>query len=127
MTVYEYGVDVGSDLSFNEGDINLSEYEDNIAQAIANRLNTIQDSLDLFYYDYGSFLTHFFGWRKTDETLGFIKLELENVLKKDTRINNFTVDLKYITKGVAITIVLTDFEEVNLNLVLNENGVEVIE
>ena len=128
MTVYEYGVDITSNLNFNdEGDINLSKYEDNIVQAICNRLSTIQDTLDLFYYDYGSVLNHFLGWKKTDETLSFIKIEIENVLTKDPRINSFTVDLEYITEGVRINIVLTDFEEVNLNLVLNENGVEVME
>lgn len=127
MTIYDYGVDINSDLNFTNGDIALCEYEDNICQAVANRLRTIQDSLDLFYVDYGSFLTYFFGWRKTNETLNFIKLEIENVLRKDPRINNFTIDLEYIKEGVLINIVLTDFGEVNLNLVLNNEGVEVIE
>ena len=51
---YDYGVDINSHFNFKDGDIQLAEYDNNIAQAIMNRLNTFQDSLDLFYYDYGS-------------------------------------------------------------------------
>ena len=128
MTVYSYGVDLKSEFTFKDGDLNLSEYEDNIGQAIANRLNTIQDSLDLFYTDYGSLFLQFLGWRRTQSTLDFMKVELDNTLSKDPRINNFTTNLEYSDDGsVKITIQLTEYNNVTeLNYVLNNNGIEEV-
>ena len=129
MTIYSYGVDLKSSFEFVEGDLKLSEYENNIGQAIGNRLNTIEGSLNLFYREYGSFFTTFLGWRKTDDTLRFMKVELDNTLKKDPRINNFTTELSFNDEGnVMVNIILLDFvERVDLNYVLNENGVVLME
>ena len=128
MTVYEYGVDLDSSLSFSDGDLRLSEYADNIVQAVSNRLNTIEDSLDLFYYDYGSLFLQFLGWRRTDETLRFMKLELDKTLSEDPRINSFTTELEFLSSGgVGIHIRLDDFEEIELNLVLDGTGVNIVE
>ena len=127
MTVYDYGVDIHTDFEFENGDIKLCEYEDNIIQAIANRLNTPQDSMDFFYTDYGSFLNHYYGWKKRNETLNFIKLEIINSLRKDPRINDITVELEYIEKGISINITLNDFGNINLNFNLTDDGVEMME
>lgn len=127
MTVYDYGVDIHTDFEFENGDIKLCEYEDNIIQAIANRLNTLQDSMDFFYTDYGSFLNYYYGWKKRNETLNFIKLEIMNSLRKDPRINDITVELEYIEKGISINITLNDFGNINLNFNLTDDGVEMME
>lgn len=129
MTVYDYGVDLNSNLSFTDGDIVLSEYNDNIAQAICNRLNTIIDSLDLFYEGYGSVLLYYLGWKRVDKTLKYIKLEVESCLKQDPRINQFTVEADFTdTGGVRIDLRLFyDYEVVETNLVLDSTGVNLVE
>ena len=128
MTLYDYGVDLDSSLSFKDGDLRLAEFEDNIVQAVANRLNTIQDSLDLFYEDYGSLFISFLGWKRNDETLRFMKIELDKTLQDDPRITSFTSELSFTDTGaVKIDIVLEDFENTELNLILGDSGVIVVE
>lgn len=126
MVVYDYGVDLDNSLSFVNGDLKLVEYEDNIAQAILNRLNTMQDSLDLFYDDYGSVLFNFLGWRNTENTLNFVKLEIDNVLSKDPRINEFSTSVEYIDSNkirINITLQYDEDETLELNYVLDNMGV----
>lgn len=128
MTVYSYGVDVASNMEFVDGDLQLAEYEDNIVQAVANRLNTVTDSLDLFYEDYGSLFLQFLGWKRNETTLRFMKLELDRTLSEDPRISSFTTELEYDRQGrVKVQIVLDDFEETTVNLVLDGTGVSIIE
>lgn len=127
---YDYGVDINSHFNFKDGDIELAEYDNNIAQAIMNRLNTFQDSLDLFYYDYGSFFLQFFGWRRRQTTLDLMKVELDLTLREDPRINEFESELEFgeVTNTVVIRIKLINGTIVNeLNYVLSENGVELVE
>lgn len=128
MVVYEYGVDLDNGLSFSDGDLDLIRFEDNISQAILNRLKTVKDSLDLFYTEYGCFFLFFLGWRRTQNTLDFMKIELDACLKQDPRINNFTTTLEYSEDGsVLINIVLTDYmENVELNYVLTGNNIEEV-
>ena len=47
--LYELGVDIRSDFTFENGDLKLSKYEENLVQAICNRLTTNLDELELFY------------------------------------------------------------------------------
>ena len=128
MTVYDYGVDIASELSFVDGDLKLVEYEDNIVQAVANRLNTVEDSLDLFYESYGSVFLQFLGWRREETTLRFMKVELDKTLSEDPRISSFSSELEYDRNGnVMVQIRLDDFEETVVNLVLDGTGVSIIE
>jgi hypothetical protein len=128
LTVYEYGVDIASNLSFSDGDIQLAEYEDNIVQAVANRLNTIEGSLDLFYEDYGSVFLQFLGWRRDDTTLRFMKLELDKTLSEDPRISSFSSELEYDQQGrVQVRIRLDDFENTSVNLILDGTSVSIVE
>lgn len=123
---YEYGVDLDASLSFNsDGDLVLVKFKDNLCQAVSNRLNTVKDSLDLFYNDYGSVLLYFCGWKRKQSTLDFIRVELETCLKQDPRINDFTIDLSYSETGsVKINLRISNImEDVEMNFVLNENGV----
>ena len=130
MTVYEYGVDIDSSFEFLDGDLKLASYEENLVQAIGNRLRTIYGSLSMFYEDYGSYLYTFLGWRRRDETLNFIKIEVENTLKKDPRLTNFNVEVDYATADNTVDINIQVFYEnevLDLNYVFNENGVSVVE
>jgi hypothetical protein len=130
MTIYDYGVDLDSSLTFQDGDLKLKEYTNNIGQAIANRLNTFQDSLDLFYYDYGSFFTSYFGWRRRQSTLDLMKVELDLTLREDPRVNDFETELEFgeTVNSVVIKIRLYDNGvETDLNYVLTDEGVELVE
>ena len=127
MVVYNYGVDLDSSFTFKDGDLRLAEYENNISQAISNRLNTVTGALDLFYRNYGSLFLLFLGWRRTDETLSLMKVELDNTLRQDPRIGSFSTSLEYVPEGVSVQVLLNDFADTELNFILNGNGVEIIE
>ena len=79
--IIELGADLNRNWEFKDGDLLLVENKDNLVQSILNRLNSDYDSLDLFYYDYGSVLSNFLGWKHNDETLEFIRLEIEDTLE----------------------------------------------
>ena len=126
--IVEYGTDIDSSYSFKDGDLQLVSYKDNLQQAIMNRLNTLQDSLDLFYVDYGSFLQSYLGWRKTDKTLEFIKVEIDLVVSKDPRVDVFSSEVKYDSEGnveINLTISYSEFDSFSLNYVLGSEGVVV--
>lgn len=128
MVNYDYGVDLHSDFQFENGDLILCEYDNNLAQAIGNRLNTDLDELDIFYEDYGSILTSFLGWKRTTETLSLIKLELMKCLSNEPRLNNFDINLEYTEKGaLKITVNVLDNGVKAYNYILNNDYVEYIE
>lgn len=124
--VYDFGVEVHSDWTFVDGDLKLVSYDDNLCQAIRNRLNTNLDELSLFYEDYGSVLNGFFGWKSNEETLSFIKLEIDNCLKNDFRLVNFTSEVKYNGNGVLQIAITVNYQGTvkKFNYVLKENGIE---
>lgn len=123
-TIVEYGVDICRDWTFQDGDIKSISNTDNLNQAILNRLNTIQDELDSFYDDYGSFLQSFLGWKKNEETLTFIKTELDNVIAKDPRITLFESEVTFDENGsVKIELVISDYGDFSLNYILDGEGV----
>ena len=130
MVAYNYGVDLHNNLRFVNGDLQLAEYEENIAQAIGNRLNTVYDTLDLFYGDYGSVLSSFLGWRNTDNTLKFVKLEVDNVLSQDPRLDEFSTSVEYVNSDkIRINIVLQydEDETIELSYDLDSMGVNEVD
>lgn len=123
--LYQLGVDLNSDFNFHDGDIQLASYNDNLVQAVINRLNTKLNSLELFYEDYGSVLTSFFGWKANNTTLNLMRIELDNTLKNETRLSGYSVDMEYQSDGllhIDLTLYPTRETEINLDLVLNNNG-----
>ena len=128
--LYELGVDLNSTLTFSNGDINLTTYEDNLIQGVMNRLNTDLDELDLFYDEYGSILTRFLGWKANDETLGFIEAEIENTLENEPRLESSDATCTYNGEGqVMIQLKLYPItgDMVDTNMVLTTTGVVEIE
>lgn len=125
------GVDLHSDLSFEDGDLILCKYEDNLVQSIVNRLNTEYDSLDLFYEEYGSFFNQYIGWKATKDNLKFIILEIENTLENENRIRNFEVNLDYKGDGhlvINLQIYPSDSNELlEVNLTTNDEGLIEVE
>lgn len=129
-TLYECGIDIDSSLSFEDGDLKLSKYDDNLIQAVTNRLNTNLDELELFYDDYGSVVTGFLGWRADDTTLHYIQTEVDNVLLKDPRIYRHVSEVEYTGEGkvrINLTLYTNNDNPVDLNLVINDTGVVEIE
>lgn len=127
--MYELGVDINSSFTFHDGDLELVKYEDNLVQAIVNRLNTELNELDLFYTGYGSVLLGFLGWRANDETIKFIKSELETVLKAEPRLLAWSYDVEYKGEGfLRIDLILNPNPgySISTTLQVSENGVEVV-
>ena len=128
--LYELGVDLNSTLDFTNGDLTLATYDNNLVQAIVNRLNTPVDELDDFYEDYGSILTSFLGWKATDETLSFIEAEVENVLDNEERLVNSNCSASYLGDGLVrleLTLNPNETTDLTVNLVLTNTGVVEIE
>ena len=127
---YELGVDLNSTLTFSNGDINLTTYEDNLIQGVMNRLNTDLDELDLFYDEYGSILTRFLGWKTNDETLGFIEAEIENTLENEPRLESSDATCTYNGEGqvmIQLNLYPITRDMVDINMVLTTTGVVEIE
>ena len=127
---YECGVDINSSFQFRDGDLILSQYDDNLIQAIVNKLNTNVDELELFYDEYGSILPTFLGWKATDKTLHYMQTEIATVLSKESRLSSFKVDVKYEGEGlIKINLVLytTSSEILESNLVLGADGIIEVE
>ena len=129
--LYDLGVDINSDFNFHDGDLKLASYTDNLVQAVVNRLNTRLDSLSLFYEDYGSILTSFFGWKGNDTTISLINVELANVLRNEPRLLSYSADIRYEGDGllhIDLTLNPNQGNNIDVNLVLNNIGeLEIVE
>ena len=114
----DIGTDIKSDWTFNDGDLNIISGEENLKQSILNRCTIYDGTFKWFYTEYGSVLSNYFGFRKDDTTLEFMKIELERVLLQDPRIQGFDLDLSYVDEGVKVelTINLED-ADVDMNFV----------
>lgn len=127
----DIGTDINSSWSFDEfGDLKLVNNTDNIVQAITNRLNCLKGNMDLYYIEYGSILQNFIGWRKENDTLDFIKIEVESCLQQDPRLVDYDVELSFNSVDnvvIDLNIYYDDETDLSLSLVLNENGEVVID
>lgn len=124
--IVELGCDFNSNWEFKDGDLKIVDNNDNLVQSILNRLNCDYDSLDLYYSDYGSVLTTFLGWKKSDKTLEFIKLEVTNALEQEPRIDEFDIEVEYNSVGkilIDLTFYFGEDNDFSLSLVLDEEGV----
>ena len=123
--IVELGTDLNCNWEFKDGDLQLVENRENIKQSILNRLNCSYNSLDLFYYEYGSVLSNFLGWKHNDETLEFIRLEIEDTLNQEPRLTDFDVEVSYNKVGkvlIKLYIVFNDESDFSLSLVLEKDG-----
>lgn len=127
----ELGTDIGSDWTLNStGDLVLVSDDDNLVQAIRNRLNAWREGFEVFYDNYGGTLEANFGLRKVESSLEFIKLEVENILNQEPRLNDFTVDCYYdenMEVHVDVSVHFTEDDTFELNLVLNDDGMMEVE
>ena len=125
--LYELGIDINSSLSFENGDFKLAKYDENLVQAISNRLNTNLNELDIFYEDYGSIISSFFGWKRNSETLEFVKSEIEAVLNEEERISSFECSVEY-DDDLIIKLTLYPNYDYNIDVTykITDNGVELV-
>lgn len=127
----EWGTDLGSSFTFENGDLVIAEGKDNLIQSVMNRLNTDLDELDLIYEsEYGSVLKDFFGWKASEETLSYIQSEIDIVLMKEPRLISHEITVYYDGNGVVRIelIMVTSTEDiVETNFILGNDGVIEIE
>jgi len=126
--IWEIGVDISSSWNFINGDLELVSNFDNMKQAILNRLNTVLGEMDLFYDDYGSALVNMLGLKASEENLEFIRLEIQNCLNSDNRINdNFEIEITNEEGKVKVSVLIyfNDDTEINFDFIITgENEVE---
>lgn len=124
--VYEIGTDIKSDWTFNEnGDLTLIQDNDNLKQAVYNRITCYAGSFKHFYNEYGSVLSNYFGFRKDNTTLEFMRIELERVLLQDPRIQKFDLNLEYVTEGIRVELTIhTQETDTELNFITD--GTQII-
>ena len=119
------GTDISSNWTFTEhGDLELISDENNLVQSIINRLGCWLNSLDLYYLEYGSIFLSFLGWKREQGTLDFMKLEIQNTLRQDPRIDNYTLDIDFNESGgvdVFLDLNVND-DTVMVNLVISSDG-----
>lgn len=120
----EVGTDINSKWTLtNDGDLKIVNDEENMVQSIANRLSCYQPSMEVYYEQYGGFLTSYLGQRKTSETLDFMKIEIDTMLKQDPRIEEFTSTLSYTEKGVNVILkLIVAGEEMEVDLIVDDGG-----
>ena len=118
------GTDISSDWSFEQGDLLLISDEKNLVQSIKNRLMCWLNSQDLYYLEYGSILTSFLGWKREQETLDFMRLEIQNTLKQDPRIEDYDLKIEFNNdNGVDVFLDLNvNDDTVMVNLVISSDG-----
>ena len=123
--IYELGADINSNWDFKDGDLKLIENKENLSQSIVNRLNASYGTMEHFYDDYGSIVSQFLGWKKSEETLRFIRLEILDSLKQDPRLNDIEVEVEYNSIGkirIEIIINISEDDDFSLSLTLTEEG-----
>lgn len=120
-----FGTDIKSSFSFQNGDIELISGESNLAQSIINILNTDLGFYDWAYPNYGSNIFEVLGMTNNNNSLEYLKIEIEYAVKKNPRIKDVTANCsKQDAKTVGVELkVLTigNDEVVTLNLVITDD------
>ena len=100
------GVDVDRQwICDGSGDLLLAKFEDNVTQAIFNRLSCTMDALDWIYRDYGSYVKDWIGKPNTASARESLLKEIEKRVKLDPRLDDCIVELLYYTtRGVGFKI-----------------------
>lgn len=123
--ITELGVDFNSSWELIDGDLVVVKNDTNLIQSIINRLNCEYDSLEDYYYEYGTNLSNFLGFKASKETLEFIKIEVTETLQQDPRINNFEVATEYNENNnvlIHLNLYFNEDSDLSVSLVLNEDG-----
>lgn len=132
MIFEQLGTDVRSDWSFNsDGDINLVTGEDNLAQALVNRLRA--DVTTFIFYDrYGGNLFEHFGDMNNSNIHEYIRIEIESICRQDPRVKQIEATVNKIdseTVSVSLNLLtISKNEIIKLNLIVSvTEGISIIE
>lgn len=119
------GTDIDSKWEVVDGDLKLVEESENVVQSMTNRLNTPNGNMQIYYYNYGSFLRPLLGEVIDKVTLDFIGIEIKNTLLQDPRLQNVDVDIQYENKKLKtyINCVFNDESDLSESLVITEDGI----
>ena len=124
--LYELGTDFDSGFKFNDGDLQIISYDENLVQSLVNRFNTQLNELDLFYNEYGSVLLDFLGWKANEDTLQFIQSEIETVLNSEERILSYEIEVNYEGNGkikIDLTLYPAPDYSIDTTLIVDNEGV----
>lgn len=120
-----YGNDINNSFTFSNGDIDIISGTQNLAQSIINRLNTDKSFYNWCYTQYGGNLFNIFGMKNNQNSLEYLRIEIESILQQDPRIREVTAncskeDSK--TVGVELNVLTIGSDEiVTLNLVITDD------
>lgn len=100
-TYKKIGVDINSKWLFKDGDIELVSKEENMFQAITNRITCRLNALSMYYSKYGSLVQDYLGEHNNPNAREYIAIEIRETLIQDPRIKNHEVKVtKHNPKGV---------------------------
>jgi len=106
--LYQMGVDIDRSWSFANGDLKIVKYDNNIQQAVRNRLTCLLNALDIFYVEYGTLLFNYLGKKNNESTHEYIRIEIEKRLGFDPRFKHVECKVNNITQEtVDVNLILT--------------------
>lgn len=109
--------DIKNNWNFTEnGDLELTE---DYTQSINNRITCPSDFLNIYYEEYGSDIPH---WLGESFNKDMIKYSVEETLKQDEQIREYTIDsIDYTDNIVRIRLTINEIE---MMITLNEESNE---
>lgn len=123
----DYGTDIDTRWIFKDGDIKLTENNDNIIQALQHRLMTPQGHFQWCYgYHYGSDLRDIIGEYNSEQIGDYACISIRYSLIEDPRVHDIT-EINYTRENgqliINVTVQLTgDEEKLALRLILTEEN-----
>lgn len=123
--IYELGVDINSNWEFHDGDLKLISYEQNMGQAVINRLKCYLGAMNIFYNNYGSQITHYLGEINNKRTWEYIRIEIETRVLNDPRITNVECTINRLTQDICeahLELLFSDGSTGEANLVITGDG-----
>lgn len=119
------GTDIKDSFSFSNGDIDIISGIENLEQSIINILNTDLGFYNWCYSNYGSNLSEIFGRENNNNSLEYLRVEIEYTVKKNPRVKDVSVnctkeDPQTVSAELQI-LPIGENEMVTINLIINED------
>ena len=128
-------INLGTDIQRNweiiDGDIQLVSDKNNLGQAILNRLLADKDFYNMFYLNYGSNISEYYGEKNNPNIKEYIRVEVETTLVQDPRIQGARCEVVSYTNEqieLRVTVLTYENDELSYNLVISEqNTINLLE
>lgn len=121
----QLGVDVDNSWQLFNGDLLLVEGEDNLYQAISNRITCILDDMSIFYDSYGSTMREYIGEVNFVDNHTRMENEILLRLTDEPRISNAEVTVTGVTSNevyINIHAIIDEYHDFDGNFVLDAYG-----